>query len=458
MAGPRSYSLVPKQVPPVETRFRRIHTAFPVPESIPLLETLRRYEPRSMEGQPPVVWDHAEGFQVYDRYGNKWLDFSSGVLVTNAGHGRKEIAEAVIKQASGGLLTHYCFPGEPRMELARRLVELAPPELNKAFILTTGSEAVECALKLSRAHGLSAGGKDKITIVSFTGSFHGRTLGAQLAGGIPALKEWIGKDDPSFVQIPFPDGFRCEDTRFDVFEKTLAEKDVRPEQVCGVLTETFQGGGAIFLPVEYMRRLRQWCDRYKVVLTCDEVQAGFGRTGRMWGFEHYGIVPDLMTLGKGISSSLPVSAVVGKADLLNLFPPGSMTSTHTGNPICAAAACANIDLILRENLIEHARTVGDVLHQELAGIRDSLGGHIGALNGKGMVAGLHCVKPGTKEADGDLAWEVVRTCVESGLLFFSPVGVGGGTVKICPPLVTPVEAVREGCQVIAESFRNALAG
>ncbi|MBN1345273.1 MAG: aspartate aminotransferase family protein [Phycisphaerae bacterium] len=457
MAAGRSYELVPRDVPPVDTRFRRIATKLPVPESVPILESLRRCEPQSMEGQPPVVWDHADGCQVYDKYGNMWLDFSSGVLVANAGHGRKEIADAVVAQAQHGLLTHYCFPGEPRMELAKRLVELAPPSLDKAFILTTGSEAVECTIKLSRAHGLAVGGPDKRVTVSFMGSFHGRTLAAQLAGGIPALKEWIGPLDPAFVQVPFPDGFRCENTSFDLFAQTLQEMAIRPEHVCGVLTETFQGGCASFLPVEYMKRLRAWCDEHDVVLTCDEVQAGFGRTGKLWGFEHYGIVPDLMPLGKGISSSLPISAVVGKASLLNQFPPGSMTSTHTGNPICAAAAVANIDLILKEKLIDHAATVGEILQGRLREIKDRFSNAIGWVDGKGMVAALQCVVPGTKDPDPDLAWDIVRRCVESGLLFFSPVGKGGGAVKVCPPLCTPVEAIREGCQVISESIASALA-
>ncbi len=456
MAASRSYELTPQDVPRVETQYRRIVTKFPVPESVPLLESLRRNEPHSMEGQPPVVWDHGEGCQVYDRYGNMWLDFSSGVLVTNAGHGRKEIADAVIEQAQKGLLTHYCFPGEPRGQLAARLVELAPPEMSKAFILTTGSEAVECCLKLARKHGQTAGGNEKKVTVSFTGAFHGRTLGAQLAGGIAGLKQWIGDLDPSYIQVPYPDGFVQEDTSFAVFEKTLADKGVRPEQVCCVLTETFQGGSAIFLPTDYMQQLRAWCDEHDVVLICDEVQAGFGRTGTMWGFEHYGIVPDLMPLGKGISSSLPVSAVVGKADLLNQFPPGSMTSTHTGNPICAAAAVANIDLILRDGLIEHAAKVGEVLQAELRSIRDQFSDHIGRADGKGFVAALQCIVPGTKDQDAQLAWDVVRRCVESGLLFFSPVGLGGGSIKVCPPLCTPEDAIREGCQVLRESFAAVL--
>jgi len=453
----RAYELVPKDVPRIETKYRRIVTKLPVPESIPILEDLRKYEPVSMQGQPPVVWNHAEGFQVHDRWGNMWLDFSSGVLVTNVGHGRRELIEAITSTAQQGLLHHYCFPGEPRRDLARRLVELAPEPLDKAFILSTGSETTECAIKLARAWGQKVGGPDKITIVSFENAFHGRTLGAQLIGGIPALKEWIGPLDPTFVQVPFPDGFRCEDTSFALFEKTLAAKGVKPENVCMVITETYQGGGASFAPVEYIKALREWCDRYNVVLTFDEVQACFGRTGKLWAFEHYGVTPDLMCLGKGISSCLPISALVGKAELMNQFPPGSMTSTHTGNPICAAAANASIDLLQKENLVENAAAVGRVMHDRLEQIRQKFSDVIGAHHGKGLVAGLHCIKPGSKEPDGDLAWDTVARCVESGLLFFSPVGFGGATIKICPPLCITEEAVLEGCDVIEQSLEAVLA-
>ena len=161
-----------------------------------------------------------------------------------------------------------------------------------------------------------------MVIVSFDKAFHGRTLGAQQAGGIPALKEWIVNLDPGFVQVPFPDGFRTEDTSFDYFEKCLAEAGVEPENVCGVMLETYQGGSASFAPPEYMQALRKWCDRHKALLVCDEVQAGFGRTGTMWGFEHYGIVPDLAMFGKGISSSLPLAAVAGRPDVMDLHPAG----------------------------------------------------------------------------------------------------------------------------------------
>ncbi|HSB15937.1 MAG TPA: aspartate aminotransferase family protein [Bryobacteraceae bacterium] len=450
----KEYDLTPRRVPRVETRYRRIVTEIPAPKSVQILERLHRYEPLAMRGQPPIVWDHAEGFQVWDAWGNCWIDWSSGVLITNAGHGRKEIVEAVAGQANRKLLTTYCFPTETRAQLVERLASLLPEPLKKVFLLTTGSEAVECAIKLCRTHGVKLGGRSKNVIVSYDKAFHGRTLGSQQAGGIPALKEWIVNLDPGFVQMPFPDGFRTEDTSFEYFERSLAAAGVKPEDIAGIILETYQGGSASFAPPAYMQALRKWCDRHKVLLVCDEVQAGFGRTGTMWGFEHYGIVPDLACFGKGISSSLPLSAVAGRPDVMDLHPAGSMTSTHTGNPVCCAAALASIELVVKENLVENARKMGDLLHRKLNELKPRFP-QIGWVDGKGLVAGVACVKPGTKDPDGDLAWEVVRRSIEKGVLMFSPVGFGGGTVKIAPPLVINEDAVLESTGVLEEAFAEA---
>lgn len=451
----REYHLVPKRVSRIETPFRRIVTEFPVPQSIPILQKLHAYEPVAMRGQPPVVWDHAEGFQVYDAWGNKWLDWSSGVLIANAGHGRREIADAIARQASSKLLTNYCFPSEIRSELVERLATLLPAPLKKVFLLTTGSETVECAIKLCRSYGTKVGGRSKHVIVSYDKAFHGRTLGAQQVGGIPALKEWIVNLDPGFVQVPFPDGFRTADNSFEAFERALREQNVEPRNVAGVIVETYQGGSAAFAPPAYMQQLRQWCSDHQALLVCDEVQAAFGRTGSLWGFEHYGIVPDLALFGKGLASSLPIAAVAGRPDVMDLQPAGSMTSTHTGNPICCAAALASIELILKENLAENARKVGGILHERLRALASRFP-QIGTVAGKGLVAGVACVLPGSKDPDGDLAWEVVERCVEQGLLMFSPVGFGGGTVKISPPLVIHEAAILEGLAVLEEVLTEAV--
>jgi len=451
------FPLDPKPVPKVQTKYRRIVTPIPAPESLPVLQALREAEPTCMLGQPPILWDHAEGVQVHDRWGNMWLDFSSGVLITNAGHGRTRIIEAIVKQAQHGLLSNYCFPNEPRARLVQKLAELAPEPLKKVFLLSTGSETVECAIKLARTYGAKIGGDRKVVIVSFERAFHGRTLGSQQAGGIAELKSWIKNLDPGFVQVPFPDGFRTRDTRFELFEETLREAGVEPAHVAGVISETYQGGGASFGPPEYFQQLRRWCDQNQALLIFDEVQAGFGRTGPFWGFEHYDTVPDLMCLGKGISSSLPISAVIGREDVMNQYGPGAMTSTHTGNPICCAAALANIEIILEENLPENSARVGAIMHQALADLKSRFSDRIGACHGKGLVAGLHMVRPGSDEPDAELAWQVVRICMEKGLLFFAPVGFGGATLKISPPLCINEEAVLEGVAVITEAIQQALA-
>lgn len=420
-----------------------------------MLEKLRDLEPLAMQGQPPIVWDRAEGFHVFDRYGNRWIDWSSGVVVANAGHGRREVIEAVRAQAASGLLHNYCFPSEIRGRLVERLSGLLPEPLKKVFLLTTGSETVECAIKLCRTHGVKVGGRGKHVIVSFDKAFHGRTLGAQQAGGIPGLKEWIVNLDQGFVQVPFPDGFRTPDTSFDGFLRALADAGCAGPNVAGVILETYQGGSASFPPLQYMQQLRKWTASHKTLLVCDEVQAGFGRTGTMWGFEHFGIVPDLVALGKGISGSLPLAAVAGPASIMDLQPPGSMTSTHTGNPICCAAALASIDLIEKEHLAENSRVMGARLHHRLQALNARLP-QIGWVDGKGLVAGIACVKPNSKEPDADLAANVVRVCYEKGLLMFSPVGFGSGTIKICPPLTITAEAIDESCDVLEQAFAEVL--
>ena len=450
----KEFGLVGVEVEPISTKFRKVSGFIPNEQTVKEIEKLRRVESRSMRGQPPVIWQRGEGFNVYDAYGNMWLDFSSGVLVANAGHGCKKIADAIVNQATKPLLTTYCFPNQPRIDLTEKLISLAPDGLSKVFLLSTGSETTECTLKLMRTFGRKTGGDKKSIIVSFENSFHGRTLGAQQLGGSVAGKSWIKNLDPEIVHVPFPDGFRCEDTSFDLFENRLTELAVNPEDVAGVISETYQGGGPYFMPKEYAQQLRRWCDKHNALLCFDEVQAGFGRCGRWWGFELYDIVPDLFCIGKGLSSSLPVSAVIGKEKVMDLYGPNEMTSTHSGNPVCCAAALANIDVIEKEKLVENAAIVGQTLEKELKSIKAEFSDIIGFAPSKGLVGGLQIVKKGTKEPNGDIAWQIVNNCFRKGLLMFAPVGFEGGCVKIAPPLCITEDAVIEGCDVILKAIKE----
>jgi len=440
----------------VETAHRRIVSELPHPGTHAMLEKLAEYEPRSMGGQPLIVWDRAEDIYVYDGHGNKWLDFSSGVLVTNGGHGHPRVRAAIAAGAAKGLLFSYCFPNAARAALVERLARMAPEGLEKVYLMSTGTEAVENAIKLSRAY-CRKRDPEKYVVVSFEDAFHGRTLGAQMAGGLPHLKDWIGNTVRGFQQVPFPDGFHTEDTSFESFERSLRSADVDGGKVCAVLMESYQGMGASFAPVAYVRALAEWCRTHGALLVFDEVQAGFGRTGKLWGFEHYGVVPDIICCGKGISGSLPLSATIGRPEVMDVFPPGSMTSTHAGHPLVCEAGLANLDVLTEEGLVDNAREVGEELHDALHKLMDRYPQAIGAVHGKGLVAGVHVTESDRKTPNGKLAAKVAWQAVCSGLMMFAPVGREGETIKICPPLTITTSAVREGIEVLDESFSVALA-
>jgi 4-aminobutyrate aminotransferase/diaminobutyrate-pyruvate transaminase/4-aminobutyrate aminotransferase/(S)-3-amino-2-methylpropionate transaminase len=281
-------------------------------------------------------------------------------------------------------------------------------------------------------------------------------MGAQLAGGVERQKQWMVDRDASFEQVPFPDGYKNEDTSFDLFLKTLRGKDVPPWQVAGVMTETYQGGGPGFLPVDYAQKLEVFCREHDIVMCYDEVQAGFGRTGKMFGYEHYGVRPGLIACGKGISSSLPISAVIGREDIMGLYPPGSMTSTHSGSTLPVAAAIANLEIIQKEGLVERAARLGEILLPELHRIRQKHPQVLGCVQGKGLVAGIQVVKPGTKTPDPEMALKINIACLQKGLLMFAPVGVAGECLKIAPPLTIAEDALRESIQVLEEAVDEVL--
>ena len=453
------YDLIPVAVAPVNTKYRTIRTKIPVPESLPIFQKLALAEPRSMLGQPPIVWDRADGFTVYDKWGNRWIDWSSCVLVSNAGHGHPRVKEALRAKINDGLLASYVFVHESRATLTGMLQELSPDPANySVFLLSTGSEATENCIKLAKTYAFEKHGPAKRYFVSFHNAFHGRTMGAQLAGGMKKQKFWIGDGDHTFVQAPFPDGYKTADTSFDLFLRSLKEQDIRPEEIAGIMSETYQGVGPDFFPVEYAKELEGFCRRYDIVLIMDEVQAGFGRTGKMFGFEHYGIQPDLIACGKGISSSLPLSAVIGRKEIMNLYPPGSMTSTHSASPLCVEAAIASLKVIKEEKLVEKAAQLGLFLQKGLEPIQKKHAKQLGCLQAKGLVAGIQVVKPGTKNPDPDTALKINLASLYRGVLMFAPVGISGECLKIAPPLTITQDALAESIAAFGQAVDSVLQG
>ena len=426
----QGFELESRETKRIETKHRRIVTPIPVPESFPLLREMAEYEPISNTGQPLIVWDHTEdGYKVCDPYGNKFIDFSSGVMITNAGHANPKIVEAIRKTLEKPLCAAYLHPTRERVEAAKAIVSISPIPHSKAFMLSAGTEAVECAFKLARTYGKLKGGPDKKVIVSFEGAFHGRTLASQMVGGQPTLKDWIGNLDPDIFQAPWPNGYDHkwadpddpdydEDKMFKTLLDTICAHGVEYKNVAGILIESYYGNLCYPMPVAYAKRLREFCDKYDILLIMDEIQIGCCRSGKWFGFENYGILPDLFTTAKGLSGALPQSALVGRREIMDLYAPNTMTSTHSGSPICSAATTASIT------------------------------------GGMGMAQAVTFADPDTHEGHPEFALEVTKKCNENGLTFFAAVGAGI-TMKLTPPLTIPDDALVEGLEAYATAVSEA---
>ena len=438
----------------VKTPYRTIVSDIPHPETAAFIEELKKIEPRSMSGFSQIVWDRAEGFQIWDAYGNQWIDFTSAVVLTNAGHANPRIGKAIVRQLEAGLWHNYCNPSKIRLETLKTMSGILPEYLDKVFLLCTGSEAVECAIKLIKYHGRTISDK-KLHIISYYNSFHGRTMASQRAGGYIDQQSWMGLKPEGFKHIPFPECSRCpwgkaayKGCGKECLERSLdmlRAEGIFEDMIAGVLTETFQGPTVAFMPLDYVAALREWTETNKVLLVFDEIQAGFGRTGKWFGFEHYGVEPDLVCMGKGMTSSLPMSAVAGRGDIMDIPAFGEMSSTHTGNPLCCAAAIENIRTIRDEGFLDNAAMLENIVLEALNMIKSKHPERILAINGKGLVWSVHLCKPGTRELDVDFGKIVVKRCLDLGLLMLS---TGRGTLKIAPPLCISKEALLEGIGVI----------
>ena len=448
------FSHVPKEVKIIKTKYRTIVTKIPVPESLPILERVYETESHSMHGQLPIIWDRAEGVQVYDSWGNKWLDFSSTIFVTNAGHGNKRIVEALKKVINKPLLHTYTFTSPERFEYLNYLISNTPKQFEKAFLLSAGTEATEATLKLMRLNGIKLG-KKKGGILCFEGNWHGRTLGAQMMGWNPAQKEWIGFLDPNIYHLPFPYPWRNEaiDNPRKYFRdsiKELIEKNnINPKtDLCGIMMETFQGWGAVFYPKEFVQEVALFAKENDLLLTFDEMQAGFGRTGELFGYMNYGVEPDLLACGKGASSSLPLALVLGSKEIMDLPGIGSMSSTHSANPLVCAAGLANLQALIEDGMIQNSKNLGVVFHEKLSLLQKKYSKYISSVQGIGLLAAV-IFTDSNKKPLSELCDLISEKCLQTGLLV---VHTGRESIKLAPPLVINEIELLEG----VEAFSNAV--
>ncbi len=447
------FHLTPQIVQRVETEFRKIQTRIPAPGTQAVLDVLSKFESRSMHGQLPIIWDEAKDSHVIDCGGNKFIDFTSTIFVANVGHGNERVAEYVKRVLDKPLVATYAYPNKIRAEYIARLIQFAGPAFEKAFLMSAGTEATDAALKLMRMHG-QENDKRRNIIISITGNWHGRTMGAQSMSSNEIQKKWLG-DAGSFIKhldFPYPralNGLGASEFLKRSIAKLEGEGIDIAQDISGVMLETFQGWGAVFYPKEYVQELRTLCDTHGILLAFDEMQAGFGRTGKKFGYEHYEVTPDLICCGKGMGGGFPLSAVLGKATVMDLPSVGNMSSTHSGSPILCAAGLAVLDEIEERNLVRESQRKGLILHQGLENIRAEFPELISQINGIGLIAAIIFNLDSYRGYSAELVSMVAEKCMQKGLLV---VHTGRESIKIGPPLIISESEILEGLSVLRESI------
>jgi 4-aminobutyrate aminotransferase/(S)-3-amino-2-methylpropionate transaminase len=408
-----------------------------------------QHVPRGLANTHPIFVARAEGTRLWDLDGKEYLDFTSGIGVLNTGHRHPRVVEAVRAQLDR--VTHTCFQVtmyEPYVELAARLEALAGPGPRKTLLLTTGAEAIENAVKIARAHTKRAG------VVAFHGGFHGRTLlSLTLTASSPAYRQNFGPFASDVYHAPFPDEYRGWTTEraMEALDQ-LFHTEVVPEHVAAVIVEPQLGeGGFVPAPVEFMTQLRELTRRHGIVLIVDEVQTGFGRTGRMFAYEHAGIDPDLVAMAKSLAGGLPLSAVVGRAEIMDAPLPGGLGGTYAGNPLSCAAALAVLDVFEEEQLVSRAARLGAQLREALVRLQSRVAG-IGDVRGLGCMLAIELVKGrATKEPDAALAEQVIVRARERGLLLLK-CGPYKNVVRFLPPLTSSSAEIAKAMEILDLAF------
>lgn len=405
----------------------------------------------------PFVMDHGKGSEVWDVDGNRFIDFAAGIAVTSTGHSHPAVVRAIQEQAERFLHISSDFYHPGWVELGEKLDEIAPfSEQAVSFMTNSGTESVEAAIKLARYHtGASQ-------FIGFLGGFHGRTLGSlSFTASKPVYHEGFYPMMSGVVHAPYPDPYRPilhhepgEDYGEVVvryIEEQILGKVLPPEDVAGVLVEPIQGEGGYIIPSPgFFPALRKLCDHHRILLIVDEVQSGMGRTGKWWAIQHTDVEPDIICVGKGIASGIPLGAMVARKSVVT-WPPGSHGNTYGGNPVACAAALSTMQLI-EEQFMQNAREVGEYTVDILTEIQ-SRHPSIGDVRGIGLMIGVDFVKnPLTHESDADLRDRVVDLAFERGLL---TLGCGKSTIRVSPPLSITKGEIEAGLEIFEAALTAA---
>lgn len=408
--------------------------------------------PRGVANSLQVYADRARNAQLWDVEGRRYIDFASGIAVLNTGHLHPQVQAAIEAQLQR--FSHTCFqvtPYESYVELAERLNTLAPGAgPHKTLFLSTGAEAVENAIKIARCH------TGRNAVIAFGGGFHGRTLAAMaLTGKVQPYKAGFGTLLPDVFHAPFPASYHgvTSALALEALER-IFKYDVEPQRFAAIIIEPVQGEGGFYVaPADFLRSLRELCDRHGIVLVCDEIQSGFARTGRMFACEHAGIEPDLITVAKSLAGGVPLAAVIGRSAIMDAPQPGGLGGTYAGSPLGCAAGLAVLEVIERENLCERARRLGEVVSARL---RDwqSRWPCIGEVRGLGAMVAMELVKNrSADQPDAELTKALVQAAGRRGLILLA-CGVHSNVIRFLMPLTIPDAELAEGLAILEAALED----
>jgi 4-aminobutyrate aminotransferase-like enzyme len=461
MSSEFRFASTPIEVPKVDTPHRKVVTKLPVPESLPILAAISKYESSNVKDFPPIIWSRAKNFSIEDDWGNRWIDMTSTIFVANAGHGNEIVQKRIREVLDKPLMHSYCYPTLERAKYLEKLAEFVPPYFEKFSLYSAGTEATERALKLSRLHGQTIS-SDKNIIITGMGNYHGKTLGAQMLSGKPQERTWVGFQDPNIYHMPFPfpwDLKKKSISGSELFQEHLADLEhqgVDLKRIASFMIESFQGWGAIFYPDDYLKSMADFAKQNDSLLVCDEIQAGFGRTGKLFAYQHYGIQPDIVCCGKAASTSMPLSIVMASQKIIDLDP--TYTSTHGGHPFACAAGIGTIEAFQTMDLVNESKRKEEVFIKSFAKIQEQFPKTAPLSLGRGMLHALFITDPKLDPAlpiverlDSDLTDKIVEKAMQKGVFL---IRTGCGTLKFGPPLTIPDKVLLEALEVVEEAIEE----
>jgi 4-aminobutyrate aminotransferase / (S)-3-amino-2-methylpropionate transaminase / 5-aminovalerate transaminase len=438
------------------TRAIEIRTAIPGPRSQEIIVRKERVIAGPLSLVHPIVVAEGRGATLTDVDGNTFIDFTGGVGCLNVGHSHPRLIEAAQEQLARFAHTDFTIvPYEVYVELAERMIDLAPISgPAKAAFFNAGTEAVENSIKFARSH------TKRPAVIVFEGAFHGRTMLAMtMTSKTHPYKAGLGPFAPEVYRVPYPHSYRGPDTAaaLAALERAFLTQ-VAPESVAAIVMEPVLGeGGFVVAPTEFVQGIRKLCDEHGIVFVIDEVQTGYGRTGRMWAIQHYDVEPDLMIVAKSIAGGLPLSGVIGKAEIMDAPEDSAIGGTYVGNPVAQAAALAVLDVFNEEHLVERAAAIGDTIRSRMEAWEERWDA-IGDVRGLGAMLAIELVLDReTKEPDAERASAVVEEAAQNGLLLIKS-GVYGNCIRVLTPLVITDAELEEALGVWEQALDKVLTG